>query len=233
MKLFFQDDVMRFVKVRMNKLEEVKFEEKNENGTNTTKEVTVRKGPSFASTDFAWSTPLNSKFGDQMVLYSSGISNFVLDGTAVTFRIHAHMMSAYYSTTATVGDVSITVPRNTIKFDIEVTGWPFSSDNATQTFLKVTLDVSGSGGRGAPVIATQVYTKNSNEKRITVGGGFLDVPTLALIDGAKTAVAVSLTDSSIDILFPKGGSIIYDPIIAAATVNSWSWFILLAVLIVL
>jgi len=126
------------------------------------------------------------------------------------------------ATTVMNGADTVTIYANSLKFDVNITGWPAFA--AASNTLNYQIDISSKGKS----TGGKVEDKGTKKKAIVVDNGVMDTPTTATVDGvANTAIAVTLTSKnnqdSVAFAFPRfTQSVIYDPVMCLGTCDQAS-----------
>jgi len=136
-----------------------------------------------------------------------------------------------YTSTVQVqnGNQTITVPKDSLKFTIKITDWPFMSSTNKLHFGAAILSQGGYRS-DAPMI----QPKNTVEQRIQFGPGNLDLANQAVIDGVNQAISATTysigTQTGVLWTFPYfKNSLEYDPVLttsgasASARVTAITW----------
>jgi hypothetical protein len=122
----------------------------------------------------------------------------------------------YSCVLSSYGNTTVTIPENTLKFTVSISGWQFANSNNTLTF-GATLVVTGTGA------TTPTVVSSSSNNKVYFGSSSIDLPTTAVIDGnSKSITATASADgSSIQWVFPSfTHTLVYDPTIGMANSSS-------------
>lgn len=121
------------------------------------------------------------------------------------------------------GDQPISIPFGGLKFSLNVTRWPFTSPSQTLV-LNVTL---GNITEDEPFTGADSFSHQPNSSNMAKigfsGDQFLQMPLLAVVDGAMQAIQIGVSaDLSVGITlsltFPAfSSSLVYDPVLASNT----------------
>jgi len=198
-----------FVQIKQSKLAEA-----DANGN-----VDSQRSINFASTSGSWSDLSSVTVNGTTYSATTYSSTFPVgkgaqpDGTA-TFELTAHLYQT--PTTVPYGNTTITVEANTLKFSINVTGWPaFTSSDNTMVYA-ITVSTKGGNNDG------KLSNNGTNNKQVGFDGASMDIPTIAILDGVSKDVDVSLdtkgSASTISFSFPSfSQSLYYDPTVTLAS----------------
>jgi hypothetical protein len=138
-----------------------------------------------------------------------------LANSNVRFELLARMYRN--ATTVQNGNTQVTVYANSVKFSVNVTGWP--AFGASSNTLNYAVDISSKGGNSGATLKD----KSNGQKSVVFSNGLMDMPTTATIDGvANRPITVTiLSDNgngngnkqSVQFEFPAfNRSVVYDPV---------------------
>jgi len=199
-KLFPSNDSNSFIMVSQSKLTEM---------TPSGNKVSANS-VNFVSEHLSWSAVTKTTNGSTTyysTTYGGSSQSFSLGSATVTFSLTANL----YQTSAVVpyGNSSVNVVSNSLKFSVSITGWPFNSNN---NYLSYDITVEDKGGDQDGSLETV-----DNGQRVHLDGGYIEVPTTAIIDGVTKNINVTYTtvgQSTINFEFPHfSQSLYYDPTI--------------------
>jgi hypothetical protein len=200
-KIYPTVDSSTFIAVAQSKLAELQ-----QDGSDTSPKREIN----MANADMGWTDPTATMVGPGIMAYKTSFYNTASVGAnTVLFVLNA----SFFVNTTTLPN-GLVVTRNSLKFDISVSGWP--TFLATTNYLSYELTVSAKGGdKGA-----KISDKQSNVKRIrfdSMLNGGIDLPTKAVINGvADTEITVNVVEKSnkdyIEFQFP-GNNVVYDPVL--------------------
>lgn len=119
------------------------------------------------------------------------------------------------------GNQAVSIPRGGLKFGLNITRWPFASPLQTLV-LNVTL---GNITEGAPFTGASTFMHSSDSANMSKigfsGDQFLQMPLLAVIDGAMKAIQIGVSVNpsvgiTFSLTFPAfSRSLVYDPVLAS------------------
>jgi len=209
-KIYPSSDSNNFIMISQDKLEET------DNTGNAVSGRSVNMASSLVNA--GWSNPSTVVLPSGIVYTQTWFTaTFPLGGNNVVFQLIAKLYQN--DTTVQNGNTQVTVYRNSLKFDVNVTGWP--AFGASTNTLNYGLDVSSKGGNNGATIVTK-----NNKKTVVFVNGLMDMPSTAVVDGvANTPITVTLdgknNKQSVTFAFPaftKG--VQYDPVICQGCPSS-------------
>jgi hypothetical protein len=112
------------------------------------------------------------------------------------------------------GNTTVVVPKDNIKFDVNINNWPFVSNKSRLTFG---VNLESQGGR-LTATSSDTTTGTSAANKVTFGPGNIVSPKNALVDGVDTPITVTFDSASSTLTwnFPYfASSLEYDPTMAA------------------
>jgi hypothetical protein len=194
MKIYPANEV-GFIQIKMDSLAET-----TASGGSTSNKITT-----FANQEFTWSTPtpVTRNGVDGMFTYfSATLSNNAKFGLNTTIWVKDVVVSN--------GNQTITVPANTLKFDVDVTNWPFL---ATTNELSFGLSVATKGDKG-----DAKRSEGASGSKVTVADGYIEAPSQCVADGVNKPAPLSISQNGKNTIllwkFPYFASTLrYDPIV--------------------
>lgn len=177
------------------------------------------------SLDMPSSSPTENTVRGTRVSFSSTVKVGGNGPNSETANFTMTTITYHEDGTAQNGNETIFVPKDGLKFSIEVSDWPFlSADNFLQ--FGVDLRVQKGDGTDATLQSGSGTPNGPRNQRFDLGDGLsLDAPSTAVIDGMQADIVstmdVSSNRQSLDWTFPAFESTLYyDPFIGATPVSS-------------
>jgi hypothetical protein len=204
-KIYPNGDNSNFIQITQSKVEELDV-----NG-NSVNQRSINLASSIS--DAAWSDPVTVTTSNGIVYtqvwFTSTFPVPAVAGSAVFFRVTCRLYQN--RTTLTNGNQQVAIYQNSLKFDVNITGWPtFAVSNNTLNY-EITMASKGQDTGG------KIENKGPKEKKVLFSNGVMDMPEYANIDGApNTPISVTLSSKgnkdTVAFAFPQGKSILYDPV---------------------
>lgn len=215
-KLFPKADASKFFKIQMGRLLEV-----NADGSSS-----GCGAPNFASVAATWSQPETIQFTGNVsgtalrVKFDTSVSLTGCGGgggggtQSADFAITTYLYTVEGQ--ALNGNRTIFVPRESVKFTVKVTNWPWTSASPKLKFgIRVTSNQNVQS-------TTRNRTESLHNERFGIPGGTVDASTEAVVDSVNMPIEFGLSSSpsyvDLDFIFPHfTTSVIYDPTLAVVT----------------
>jgi len=200
-----------FIMISQDKLEET------DNTGNAVNGRSVNLASSISNA--AWTNPTTVVLPSGIVYTQTSFqSMFTLAGSNVLFQLAAKLYQN--ATTIQNGNSQVTIYKNSLKFDVNITGWPTFVAN-TNT-LNYGIDVSSKGGNTGATLM-----QKSDKKSVVFVNGVMDMPVTAVVDGTpNTPISLTLDNSksnkqSVLFAFPAfTKSVQYDPVMCLGCTES-------------
>lgn len=211
-KLYTAADSNNFIQIKQSSLQEV---DAQGNGISGGHSVSISSGG-----DAAW-TPVTSYTQADGVVYAA--TQFTNTYTVAQSTVAFSLLVRLYSNTTTVnaGPVTLNVVQNSVKFDANITGWPFA---ATANKLQWSVEMSSKGGDNDGRTSDN---RGNGKQAVVFQNGLMDYPLTATVDGtAGAAVSVALATNgnnkqTLTFSFPSATrSIWYDPVLCLGCTDS-------------
>jgi len=171
----------------------------------------------FDKVQHLWKTPKNATINNNNCT-SIGFSTLVKSKHSPTFFANFTVTTMIFKTTndvnVTYANTTIVVPKSSIKFTIDISGWKFQSSNNR---LRIGAKINSNRYK-----RNEFKFRNNRTRVVFVtDNGFFDMPSFAVIDG-KQITDVNVTTYTTDdqknaiwLVFPFfNGSLHYDPVIS-------------------
>lgn len=213
-KLYTAADSTNFIQIKQDGLQEVDSTGHSVSGGHS---VSIASGG-----DAAW-TPLTAYTQADGVVYAATqfTNTYTVDHANVAFSVLVRLYSN--TTTVNAGATTLSVVQNAVKFDVNVTGWPFA---ASTNALQWTVELSSKGGDNDGHTSN---TRGSGKQGVVFSNGLMDYPLTATVDGTSgaTVTAALATNGNnkqtITFSFPAANRTIwYDPVLCLGCTDSSS-----------
>ena len=192
----------------------------------------------FASQTYTWSAPVQTQFNGQnctlINLNAILTPYYQVQGQNVYLNISTYIFNS--TVQVPYGNTTLTVPKDTVKFTISMSNWPFKNTTNTLRFGSEIKSEDNDGRkkkmnefRKFKVRRDQEVDDDGkrayNDRTLIVDNtGFYDMPSFALINGVQTPVTVALwndTDDNDKVgivwTFPYFNNLVYDPVIGTGS----------------
>jgi len=223
-----------FLKLKWDQLEEV-----DSTGASLTPPRTFTK---FDHEEWLINGPVQVQYQGYNATQVTLTKTFTLDPSAGVTELKVVCYAFETTVTFDVANSTITVPKDNIKFNIEMRNWPFlSSDNQLTFGVDVLVPGSASGRKDTTSGSSKASNSSKNVDRWVFGVGSIEVATSAVINSVQIkAVKTDLYErgshTGLKWTFPNFQTIVYDPTIgvdSGASIISAPFLTLIVVLIAL
>jgi hypothetical protein len=191
----------------------------------------------FASQVFNWNTPKSIIYNNKnctLIKLNSILNTKYNLSNPVFFNISTFIFTDGIQ--LPYGNTTITVPKNTIKFELNMEGWPFSNSNNTLQF-GAEIKQENKDGKNKSLRDLKKFKINKFNRKVNDDdkhtfndrtlimddSSFYDMPSFAIINGIQTPIITSpyndTDDNKIGIMwtFPSFKTLIYDPVVGTGT----------------
>ena len=211
-KLYTAADSNNFIQIKQSGLQEVDAQGNSVSGGHS---VSISSGG-----DAQWTPVMSYTQADGVVYAATQFTNtYTVAQASVAFSLLVRLYSN--TTTVNAGAVTMTVVQNSVKFDANITGWPFA---ASGNQLQWSVELSSKGGDNDGRTSNN---RGSGKQAVVFQNGLMDYPLTATVDGtAGASVSVALATNgnnkqTLTFSFPSAQRTIwYDPVLCLGCTDS-------------